>query len=743
DENVESLENSSNGIKMKMSSRTEKLSKIENERNGKLREAEDKLRRAKVLEDLEKSMEGFSGSVKYILSQSKSGYLPGICGTVSNILSVEKEYAVAIETAIGGALQNIVTENEEAAKKAINKLKASGAGRATFLPLTAIKGRELKEAGVEKNKGFVGFAWKMVNYDAKYDNIVMSLLGKIVVAENIDFAVDIAKKYNYGFKIVTLDGQLVNAGGSMTGGSVVAGTGLLSRKSEIDSLKKQAEDIRKKIEAADGDYNSLKEEVAALNANLVAVESEIKTCGEDKIRYEAEKKRIKMSLDDIEKSGAESVKQIELLKAALKDAENRSEENRKLFEAAQKELEDAKKKRDELREELSALHDRNVSFIGEISDIKSAISDVEKNIEIKKMAVEQLKNQSVEREEKANLRIEEKQRLIEENERIKEQIKKIQEENAELLSEVAGSEKSIETILKERMKLEGENGKLRSEQKEVSIRKEGLSAELVRQEESKKNYVAENDAIIERMLNDYEMTQTQAEQIAQKVENYTESQKKLSGIRSEIKSLGNVNLSAIEEYKEVSERYEFLKGQLDDVERSSKEIRSLIEKLVGQMKDIFNDKFKRISENFTKIFAELFEGGTGALKLTEGEDVLEAGIEIYAAPPGKIINSLSSLSGGEQALVAIAVYFSMLKESPAPFCILDEIEAALDDVNVNRYVQYLKKMNEYIQFIAVSHRRGTMDNADVLYGVTMQERGVSKILKLDVDEIESKLNMKV
>ncbi len=743
DDNIESLENSAKGIRMKTGARGERLEKIEEYRRKKNKEAEDKLHRAALLEDLEKNMEGLAGSVKYVLNQAKNGFLPGICGAVSGILSAPPEYALAIETALGGALQNIVVSDEETAKKAIAKLKESGAGRATFLPLTSVKGSKLNEAGIDKCRGFVGFAYRLVESEEKYAGIVLSLLGRIVVAENIDDAVNMAKKYGYSFRIVTLDGQLINAGGSMTGGSVVKNAGLLSRKVEIEKLKVQAGEIRKEIAKSEPEYKELSEEIAALNAQLTAIESEKKTCGEDRIRCEAEEKRVRIALDDIQKSGDDNIKQKELLGTALREAERALEEYKSGLENAQKELEELRSERESQKERITALQSEKSLIITEISDGKVKIADIEKDIEVRKLSLEQMKKQSEERGEKVRLGKEEIVRLKKENEGIEEEIKQVEEKAKEMMSGAADMENRVSELLKERMLLEGETSKLRNSQKEVSVKKEGLSAELVRQEESKKKYQGERDGLIERMWNEYETTLTQAEEQAAKIEDYSEAQRKLSEIRGSIKSLGNVNLSAIEEYKEVSERYEFLKGQLDDVEKSRNEILSLIDKLVKQMRDMFRDKFTRISANFSEIFSELFEGGSGSLKLTDSEDILEAGIEIYAAPPGKIINSLSSLSGGEQALVAIAVYFAILKESPAPFCMLDEIEAALDDVNVARYAQYLRKMNEKIQFIAVSHRRGTMERADVLYGVTMQERGVSKILQLNVSDVESKLNMKV
>ena len=740
-ERMTSLSNTAKGIEMKLSGRQNQLEKLDAE-IAKLRRGKDeRLSRAKLLEDMERSMEGFMGSVKFVLGQAQRGYLRGIHGTVSEKIDVDAEQALAIETALGAAMQNIITENEEVAKRAVGELKRSNMGRATFLSITSVRGSRLNERGIEEQSGFVGVAADLVHRDAKYDGIVLNLLGRTVVVETLDDAVDMARKYSYRFRIVTLDGQVINSGGSITGGSSVKNAGILSRKSEINRLRAEAQELDGKIEAAMKPYNAAKEESVRLGAALVAAQSEYKTCSEDRIRYDAELRRIAQLLEDAGRSGEENERQRKGVAEALKKANEMKAACEETLSRLQYRIDEIDARREELRQKDERLKEAVGEARSAESELTIAIAGIEKDIELLRLSEEQLERQSDDRA--ARIAALERQtadyrRHIDET---KGRIERNRIAALELEQSAGEGKKLIEQAAQSRLELEAKTTQMRARQKEDLERREQVSRELVRLEERRNAAQSEYDSLIRRLWEEYGLTRAQAEEFAQELESVSAAQKRLAEVRGAIKALGTVNLSAIEEYKEVSARYVFLKGQLEDVERSRDEIRELISQLTTQMRSVFSEKFAVIAENFTRIFAELFEGGSGKLVLTDNADVLEAGIDISVQPPGKIINNLAALSGGEQSMVAIAIYFAILKASPAPFCILDEIDAALDDVNVTRYSSYLRRLEDRTQFIAITHRRGTMEAADVLYGVTMQEVGVSKVLKLDVSEVESKLGI--
>ncbi len=741
DERMTSLSNTAKGIELKLSGRKNQLEKLDADISKMRRGKDERLSRAKLLEDMERSMEGFMGSVKFVLGQAQRGYLRGVHGTVSEKLDVDAENALAIETALGAAMQNIITDNEEVAKRAVGELKRSNMGRATFLSITSVRGNRLNERGIEERSGFVGVAADLVRRDAKYDGIVLNLLGRTVVVETLDDAVDMARQYSYRFRIVTLDGQVINSGGSITGGSSVKNAGILSRRSEINRLRAEAREIDGKIADAMKPYNAAKEESVRLGAALVAAQSEYKTCSEDKIRYDAELRRIAQLIEDAGRSGEESERQRADVEDKLKKATEMKIACEETLSRLQYRIDEINARRGELSEKDERLKEETGRSRSAEAELTIAIAGVEKDIEVLRLSAEQLERQSDDRAERISAlerQIESYQGHIDEtNERIE------QNRAAALeLERNAGEGKQlIEQAAQARLELEARTTQMRASQKQTTERREQISKELVRLEERRDAAQSEYDSLIKRLWEEYELTRAQAEEFAQELESISAAQRRLAEVRGAIKALGAVNLSAIEEYKEVSERYEFLKGQLEDVERSRDEIRELIAQLTTQMRSVFSEKFAVIAENFTRIFAELFEGGSGKLVLTDNSDVLEAGIDISVQPPGKIINNLAALSGGEQAMVAIAIYFAILKASPAPFCILDEIDAALDDVNVTRYSSYLGRLEDKTQFIAITHRRGTMEAADVLYGVTMQEVGVSKVLKLDVSEVESKLGI--
>lgn len=735
----ESLNNSKSGIAMKRRIFEDKLSAL-NERRAKIsREADAFSQRAKVLQDMERSMEGFGQSVKFVLDRGSAGALRGILEPVSKILSVENKYSLAIETAAAAALQNIVVSDEEAAKRAIKMLKEQGRGRVTFLPLTSVKGSRLEEHGLSSCEGFIGVACDLVRYDKKYEGVVRSILGRIAVAEDLDCAVAIAKKFGYKFRIVTLDGQLVNAGGSLTGGSSVKSAGLLSRRQEIDELIKSAEVKSKELAATQGEYDRLNADISALDADILATESELRTISEDRIRAESEKKRLTIQISDAKSAGSEAEEQKAKLENDISGAEKRIEE----FSAL---LEKSSVAKDRLFAENERIAAEEAAVANEDSDVAKQLSAVDLDEAKLNSAIEHLEEKITEllngrntrKERIAQLTLNKKEAEAQ-NDALKQKIAALSDERAKLEKLNTEIEAEITALFARRQDLEQRTSQEREAQKNIVSEREKASVKLEKARGRLSDMQKEYDGIISQLWDEYDITFSMAEELAVEITEPQKAQRRLGELRSKIKGLGSVNLAAIEEYKEVSERYEFYKTQISDAEKSRDELRSLIKSLMNQMRTIFLDRFTQIAGNFAVVFRELFGGGEGRLTLTDPDNVLESGIEITVQPPGKIINNLASLSGGEQTFVAIAIYFAILKVRPAPFCILDEIEAALDEANVDRYAEYLLRLAENTQFIAITHRRGTMEHADRLYGVTMQEEGVSKLLELslsDVDKIE-------
>ena len=704
-------------------------------------DVKEHMRKISFLENLERNLEGFSKSVKTVVNAQSHGKVHGICGPVSRVISVPKEYGVAIETALGAAMQNIVTETDEDAKQAIRYLKSVDGGRATFLPLNTIKPRELRENGLEDCYGFVGVAANLCSCDNKYNGILYSLLGKIVIAEDLNCATTIAKKYSYRFKIVTLDGQVVNAGGSLTGGSLNRNTGLLSRASEIETLKKQTTVLEQKSKDAENRSVEISREYSAFEAQLLGSQADLSNLRQDLVRLEAEKRACDNELANAGASVENAMneitncrRRIEILEKDKNSAKQLLVElNKKIFAAEEKvnELTGSRAELTKKREEISLqLQNLRLEIVSSQKDIDALNSDI--------VFAKSTGNENLERKAELNQEIERIKSVILEKTAL------IESANAEIERLIANQNersKAIEKINADREQLEKRSAEIRTVERDKTSERETSGRELARLEERKINIQKQYDDIISKLWEEYELTRREAEECAVEIDDSKQAQRRLNELKQKIRSLGNVNVSAIEEYKEVSERYEFMSAQVNDVEKSKKEIEKLITDLTKQMKEVFVESFDQINKNFTYTFKELFGGGTASLSLADPENILTSGIDILVHPPGKIVINLEALSGGEKALVAIALYFAIMKVRPAPFCVMDEIEAALDDVNVYRFAAYLRRMTDNTQFILITHRRGTMEEADVLYGVTMQDEGISKLLELRSTEVAEKLGI--
>ena len=739
EENITSYNNSIKGYELRFANRKETVENLQQKANELNLDIEAKKRRVQILTDLEKNMEGFSHAAKAVMSESDKGTLRGIYGPVSKLISVDKKYSVAIETALGNAIQNIVVENEANAKAAINFLKSAGAGRATFMPVSSMKARDFKEDGVDGVYGFVGIASDLVKTESKYGEIIRYLLGGTVVSEDIDSAVNIAKKYNYRFKVVSLDGQVINPGGSLTGGSLVKHAGLLSRGAEIENINKDIEKLTEKEKNVRKDLDEAMSELSGVEADITAVKADLITANEDRIRTIAELKRLEellanntATLNDLISEKENGDEKIAALNVQFKEAEAKIIEIEAAKTAIETDIDSMTGGRDSIAENREALSN-------DITTAKMQIIEGEKDAQLLITNANDLETAIGSRAERTAAIESEIAALQFKNEQLLQDINSTQDEIDNLGIKIKECNDNIANLMDKRNETEKNGAALRVYERERTGERERIGGEIARLSERKEIMVKEYDDVIRQLYDEYQLTKSEAEEVAVDIDKPAEAKKSLAEIKSKIRSLGNVNVSAIEEYKEVKERYDFMKGQIDDLESSRTELHKLINQLTAQMQELFIVGFNKINENFTKTFRDLFGGGSACLKLSDPDNILESGIDIEARLPGKNVPSLDGLSGGEKALVALSIYFSIMQVNAPPFCFLDEVDTALDDINVDRFADYMKRSEFQTQFICVTHRRGTMEAADMLYGVTMQEKGVTKLLELNVSELEKKL----
>ncbi|MEE1505233.1 MAG: chromosome segregation protein SMC, partial [Acutalibacteraceae bacterium] len=735
------LNNSLSGIELLATKRKEKLDKLKDQENILRNDIQFKNSRIAMLSDLEKNMEGYQGSVKAVMREVRRGVLKGIHAPVSQIITVKDKYSSAIETALGAQIQNIVTDTENDAKKAIGFLKESHAGRATFLPLTAIKGKVLDEKDLDDCFGYINLASELVDYDKKYTEIIKSLLGRTVVAEDLDAAIAIAKKYNYKFKIVTLDGQVVNAGGSMTGGAKLQNAGILSRGNELEKLKASLSESKENLAILLKDMEVQQESFSSVNAELEGCKGEIISLGEEKIRVEGVLALRKGNYENTLQTQTLADEEKNQLTARIKSINDSAASVNEKLVVLQAELDKVEAELSTLTGDRESLREKREKLTADAAQINLSIATAEKEIEAKKEEIARLQNRSTSHKDKLSQLDSEIEEINKRNEEIRERIEVLNGEAEGLRTQSSASKEQVASLISKREQYEQENGKLRILEREKTEEREKLGGEKARLSERKETMEKEFEDIQNKLYDEYELTKREAEELDIVIEDIPEAKKRLNELKSKIRGLGNVNVSAIEEYKEVSERYTFMHTQVSDVEKSKAELIKLINELTGKMGVQFKEQFDKINFSFGQTFAELFGGGKASLVLTDESDVLECDIDIKVQPPGKNVQNISLLSGGEKGLSAIALLFSILKVNPCPFCIFDEVEAALDDVNVARYASYVRRMTSNTQFILITHRRGTMEEADMLYGVTMQEKGVSKLLELKTAEMATKFDL--
>ena len=723
------------GLKLKLESRRRQQAEAADALQKADKERSNTSQRIHILEDLERNMDGYQQSVKAVMRAAAGRRLRGIIGPVAGILTVEKGYETAIETALGFALQNIVVEDQGCARAAIGFLKDERAGRATFLPLDTVQGSRF----TGRLTGTAEVAADLVKCDPRYQHIIDNLLGRIIVVEDLSEASTVAKNLGYRNRIVTLDGQVINAGGSFTGGSTARSVGVFSRKQELDELRTRLVKLEKKRADAEKELEARKAEVDNLTAQLSGAEAEGMNASSERLRASLELDRLTAAVAQHEENTRSLAAEIEAQQAAVTQNETACAEAEAAQGKAEAELNTYNAELAELGESTGSLTAERERITNELSENQMQRLANEKDIGLHEAALEGLQSRTGEAEARArelNAAIEAAKAKIEANALKIAEIERTRGENKE---KIAAAEETIRTANAARMEKEAAVARLGQENRALTDERERMSGEMARLAERRTAAENELNDTNTKLWEEYQLTAGEAKEFCVEFESLTELRRSVTEVRGKIRGLGNVNVGAIEEYKEVKERYDFLKAQVTDVEKAKSELTRMIAELCSEMEELFTTSFKQINTHFQQIFKELFGGGHARLYLSDESNVLESGIEIEVSPPGKVIKNLSALSGGEQALVAISIYFAILNVNPAPFCFLDEIEAALDDVNVARYAQYLRRMTDHTQFIVITHRRGTMEAADVLYGVTMQEDGVSKILRLDLDKVSADL----
>ena len=699
------------------------------------------------LRRMEELFEGYSQSVRFVMQESGKGVLSGICGPVSHLITVDRQYGIAVETALGSNMQNVICEDEAAAKGAIRHLKNSSAGRATFYPIKAMRPNLLTPDAATKNApGYVGVAHELVGYDAKYAPVIEYLLGRTLVFDNIDHASEVAKAGGYKVRIVTLDGQLINAGGSYTGGSVKRDSGILSRREEITSLEKELEKVKKEFDEKEKQLEALKKEseeaegektrkseYLALTQSLMQAEDTQKKILDTQVSSDREAlEKIDAELESLSKAASFEEAERARIEGMIAETDRKIEEKQSALSSLLSENEKKKEEIDSLREQINLLRislaekRKDIySLQNEITSFSSRLVSLSEQITLDENTIAGLGNKEENNRSKA-----ERDRSI--LMQITEKITSSRERNEALRKVIEEGETKLNSLR--------EAIKVSSNRKELAFRQH---VQLQSRFESLKS---ESDKISVRIWEEYELTYSAAAELDYPkvtAETRAETVKVLTDAKNKLRAIGHVNVGAIEEYKEVKEKYDFLKSQSDDLKQSRESLIDVIAKLEREMRVKFVESFEQINLHFGEVFRELFGGGKAEIKLEDPDNVLESGIEINVAPPGKIIKNLVQLSGGEQTFVSIALFFAILRVNPTPFCLFDEIESALDEVNVERFANYIKNYTGKTQFILISHRRGSIEQADTIYGVTMYEKGISKVLTLDVNEVEQKTGVKI
>ena len=740
-EAVETSQNAINGYTLRAKGRLRKHEETQ-ERVNSLRIRRDTLEsRIRMYREMEKDFEGYSKATKIVMQEAGKGALRGIHGPVSKLLRTDDEYTVAIETALGSSMQSIVVGTEQDGKNAITLLRRRDGGRATFLPMNTIKGRRLQENGLEDEYGFVGLGCDLVRFDGKYREIMENLLGRTVIAEDMDSAISIANRHGHRFRIVTLDGQVLNAGGSMTGGSTAKSSGVLTRANELARMEKEKGKVEEELKTALSQLQDAAKAAAEAQAEIDEAKNALRQAEDDVLRLCQQENHYKVLVETVEEAIASADRELSIVEELLSGGQD---QNAALLKKSRECEDQAQNLEKEIGQAELALHGVNQTLEALTAQRNS------ENLRLSALEAEAVTNAESEEELRAlrdALSGDKEQRLAliaeyeAENLRLKTEMEERNAEAEGYASRIDQQRQTLQESSQRRMALEEKKTATQkaAQQKNKDIM--DMDREASRLEHKKNTAEMEEKQIVDKLWDNYELTVTTAAEARVEIESVSAAQKRIGELRRKISGLGHINLGAIEEFQRVNERYEYLTEQRDDVETSQKELQKIVGDITTEMTEIFKVEFQKINEYFGQTFTEMFGGGKASLQLEDENDVLSCGIEIKVQPPGKQVKTIMLLSGGEKAFVAIALYFAIMKVRPTPFCMLDEIDAALDDRNVGRFAAYLRNLSSKTQFIVITHRRGTMEAADVLYGVTMQEQGISKVLSVDLNQVVKELNI--
>ena len=741
-EDRDGAKNVISGYQMRLQSRQRRLDQAQ-ERHRRLQMDENNLNsRIKMLAEMEKLYEGYSKAVKLVMGEAERGGLRGIRGPVASLIHVPDQYAVAIEIALGGAMQNLVAERDEDGKNAISYLKRRDGGRATFLPMNTIRPADFRDRAVEREDGFVGMGDALISFDREYANIFSNLLGRVVIADSMDKAMAMARKFGHRFRIVTLDGQVLNAGGSMTGGSVSRSAGILSRANELERLNKQKDGLAADLKTAFDELAKAQRELTAAQYELDAAAGQLREAEDAVLKWSERADSASVQLADLELrrqilagDRAQVRRRMEENTANTAQAKARIEELEGSAAALRSEGEAKAQGRTALQDKVSALSEESARHSAKLAGLEGEQSALSQSIGELERLRDDLSGDTANRTAMIG-------QFEQQNDYL---LRRIQEEEERLQRLRAASQEGTAAIRRlndEKLALEGRRNQADRQARDKNNELNNMEREVANLENKASAAAVEECQLLDKLWESYELSHEAARAERVELESVPKAQRRIGELKRSISALGSINPDAVEEFARVNERYTYFTGQRDDVAKAKKELQDIIAQITGEMTAIFKEQFALIDQEFRKAFAELFGGGKAELILDDPEDVLGCGIEIRAQPPGKTIQHMSSLSGGERALIAIALYFAILKVRPTPFCVMDEIEAALDESNVVRYARYMRRMSGKTQFIVITHRRGTMEEADVLYGVTMQEKGVSRMLTIDLNDVEKELDIK-
>ena len=698
--------------------------------------------RIRLLSEMEKEYEGFSKAVKIVMRAAEARTLSGIHGPVGNLIHTDKDCSVAIEIALGGALQHIVVDTKNDGKNAISLLKQRDGGRATFLPLDTIRGRSLRENGLENEYGFVGIASELVRCDGRYGSVIENLLGATVVVEDLDCGIQMAKRHDNRFRIVTLDGQVINAGGSMTGGSVSRNAGILSRSGELEQLHKKLKKIQSQLQDATLLAESANRELQKAQYELEVARDQQRQANDRVLTLEGRKNHYDMLIESLEqqqeslriqkenlqKRSTDDAGRMDTIRRTIADFTARAEETREEIEMLQRRQETARQGLGEMTDRLTEKKAQQAALSAEGESARRSMEDLSR-------LRESLEGEHTDRE---SLRAQMEQAMAQ----ARAEEERQQQEARELRGGIEEHRQALQKLSEEKMALETRRSQTDRLSRTCNDTLLNCEREVTRLEGKLNGSALEEKQILDKLWERYELSHSDAQALRVELESVPKATRRIAELNREIKGLGPINIGAIEEFDRVNTRYTYLSDQRNDVERAKEELVGIIEEITKQMTEIFATQFEILKQSFQETFLELFGGGRATLELEDENDILRCGIEIKAQPPGKQLKTLSLLSGGEKAFVAIALYFAILKVHPTPFCVMDEIEAALDESNVVRYAKYMRRIAGKTQFIVITHRRGTMEEADVLYGITMQERGVSTVLTANLNELSKEMKIK-